>query len=262
MASPFPGMDPFLEGYLWPDVHNELASKIRRQLMPLIQPDYFAHLNIYIVEDMHPESDVGVLYPDVEVMFKGSKSKSKEPIPAYGHAGFSTPTATIAFRTPIEVKIPVIEIKNAANQKLVTAIEILSPVNKKSSGLEQYRQKRIKLHRSGVHLLEIDLLRRGTRAVQHPELEKADYFVALTRAGQSTTDLWTISLKDVLPVVPVPLVAPDPDVPLDLQRALREVYEEAAYHISIDYAAAIPPPKLSEEDSEWVKKLLERSGKK
>ncbi len=32
MPSPFPGMDPYLEGYLWPDVHSALANKIRQQL--------------------------------------------------------------------------------------------------------------------------------------------------------------------------------------------------------------------------------------
>ena len=36
--SPFPGMDPYLEGYLWPDVHNALANKIRQQLTPLLRP--------------------------------------------------------------------------------------------------------------------------------------------------------------------------------------------------------------------------------
>ncbi|MBM0745341.1 DUF4058 family protein (plasmid) [Phormidium sp. CLA17] len=40
MPSPFPGMDPYLEGYLWVDVHNALASKIRQQLAPKIQPGY------------------------------------------------------------------------------------------------------------------------------------------------------------------------------------------------------------------------------
>lgn len=53
---------------------------------------------------------------------------------------------------------------------------------------------------------------------------------------------------DPLPVVPVPLSAPDPDVPLDLQRALREVYEDAACRISFDYTSAGRPPKLPEED--------------
>ena len=26
MPSPFPGMDPYLEGYMWADVHHELAT--------------------------------------------------------------------------------------------------------------------------------------------------------------------------------------------------------------------------------------------
>jgi hypothetical protein len=47
MASPFPGMDPYLEGYLWPDVHNALAAKIRQKLTPLLRPRYTARLNIY-----------------------------------------------------------------------------------------------------------------------------------------------------------------------------------------------------------------------
>lgn len=38
MPSPFPGMDPYLEGYLWVDVHNALASKIRQQLVPKLRP--------------------------------------------------------------------------------------------------------------------------------------------------------------------------------------------------------------------------------
>ncbi len=30
MFSPFPGMDPWLEGYLWADLHHVLASSIRK----------------------------------------------------------------------------------------------------------------------------------------------------------------------------------------------------------------------------------------
>jgi hypothetical protein len=29
MPSPFPGMDPYLEGHLWPDVHHRLATDYR-----------------------------------------------------------------------------------------------------------------------------------------------------------------------------------------------------------------------------------------
>lgn len=28
MASPFPGMDAYLEGYLWPDVHHQLGKEL------------------------------------------------------------------------------------------------------------------------------------------------------------------------------------------------------------------------------------------
>ena len=38
MPSPFPGMDPYLEGHLWPDVHSGLAFVIKEQLVPLQPP--------------------------------------------------------------------------------------------------------------------------------------------------------------------------------------------------------------------------------
>jgi Protein of unknown function (DUF4058) len=68
MPSPFPGMNPYLEGYLWPDVHHALASKIRQQLVPKLRPRYTARLEIYLVEDTTPEAEIGILYPDVEIL--------------------------------------------------------------------------------------------------------------------------------------------------------------------------------------------------
>ncbi len=56
-------MNPYLEGYLWPDVHNALASKIRQQLTPKLRPRYTARLEVYLVEDSLPESEIGVVYP-------------------------------------------------------------------------------------------------------------------------------------------------------------------------------------------------------
>lgn len=42
MPSPFPGMDPYLEGSLWPSVHAQLAVEIARQLSPRLVPRYIA----------------------------------------------------------------------------------------------------------------------------------------------------------------------------------------------------------------------------
>ncbi|MFQ5615962.1 MAG: DUF4058 family protein [Anaerolineales bacterium] len=59
MPSPFPGMDPYLEGYLWPDVHKALATKIRQQLTPLIRPRYVARLELRTVHDPDVPLDLG-----------------------------------------------------------------------------------------------------------------------------------------------------------------------------------------------------------
>ena len=46
---------------------------------------------------------------------------------------------------------------------LVTAIELLSPTNKRGVGRREYLRRRERFLRSDVHLLEIDLLRKGRR---------------------------------------------------------------------------------------------------
>lgn len=45
MKSPFPGMDPYLEGELWTTFHVQLAVEIARQLTPRFLPRYFAFAN-------------------------------------------------------------------------------------------------------------------------------------------------------------------------------------------------------------------------
>ncbi len=65
MPSPFPGMDPYLEGYLWPDVHQALATQIRRQLAPLLQPRYVARLAISTIQDEMPVVTVRMVTVEV-----------------------------------------------------------------------------------------------------------------------------------------------------------------------------------------------------
>lgn len=44
MPSPFPGMNPYLEGEMWQEFHEALASAIRPRLVPLLTPKYAALL--------------------------------------------------------------------------------------------------------------------------------------------------------------------------------------------------------------------------
>jgi hypothetical protein len=166
MSSPFPGMDSYLEGYLWPDVHHRLATHISDQLMPLLRPKHVARLEIQVVTDETPEADIGIMYPDVEII----RAQEGGP-PAARGAATVRPDASPAM-TPVTVSVPLlefevrlatVEIRDVAHNQLVTSIENLSPLNKREPGLLQYREKRRRLHAAGVHVLEIDLLRRGQR---------------------------------------------------------------------------------------------------
>lgn len=264
MPSPFPGMDPYLEGYLWPDVHNALANKIRQLLTPLLRPRYTARLGIYVVEDTAPESDVGIMYPDVEVMHNAPESqpeRSAGPLALQSAAslGAVTPaTLSIPVILPVDVQLTNVEIRDTASNQLVTSIEVISPVNKRAPGLAQYRIKRQRLYQAGVHLIELDFIRRGTRPVAHRRLPDVPYLVTLTRAQAGKTDVWPLTLRDPLPTLPLPLRPPDDDVTLDLAVAFSALYDEAAYDLSIDYRQDPPPPALSEADRAWFNELLSR----
>jgi hypothetical protein len=257
MPSLFPGMDPYLEGYLWPDVHQALAGKIRQQLAPLVRPRYAVRLAVYVVEDTTPESEVGIMYPDVEVLTEAHESPaSATPRISPETRHVPTPAAlTLPVMAPVDVQIVRVEIRDTAQNRLVTCIEILSPVNKREPGLTRYRHKRQRLYQAGVHLLELDLVRRGTRPIVHPRLPSTHYLIALTRAQTGTTALWPLSVRDKLPLVPVPLLPSDDDVVLDLPAALVAIYDEAAYDLSIDYQQPPPPPDFSADDLGWMRTL-------
>lgn len=262
MPSPFPGMDPYLEGALWPDVHHRLATEISDRLTPLIRPRYVARLEVTIVEDRPTLAELSLMYPDVELL-RRRPSSVRETRPAVDPSAIQrTITAPLTLRLPpsLQVRLATVEIRATGQHELVTCIEILSPVNKREPGLAQYREKRQKLYDAGVHLLEIDLLRRGTRPLVHDELPDVPYLVTLTRAGSNQVDVWPITVREALPCVAVPLRAPDADVPLDLSAAFTSIYDRAEYALSIDYRQAPPPPAFTPADTAWIQATLQREG--
>ncbi|MFN6559806.1 MAG: DUF4058 family protein [Nostoc sp. ChiSLP01] len=152
MPSPFPGMDAYLEGYLWSDVHNALASKIRAFLTPQLRPKYAARLEVYVVEDISPASEIGILYADVEVL-QIKLRRDVTPPTATSNIATTPAPPTFPVIQPIQVRIPTIEIRDTTKNVLVSCIEILSPVNKREPGLTDYRKKRQRLYNANVHLI-------------------------------------------------------------------------------------------------------------
>jgi hypothetical protein len=142
------------------------------------------------------------------------------------------------------------------------ADEILSPFNKRSGyGLDEYRQKRSRIMHSTVHLVEIDLLRAGERPgreIAESPLD-AEYILLVNRhrAGDiHTSEIWPVALSETLPLIPVPLLAPDPDVALDLTTGIQAVYARADYYSRIDYRLPVPPPELRPAMAAWLTERL------
>jgi hypothetical protein len=119
--------------------------------------------------------------------------------------------------------------------------------------LSRYRQKRERIRQANVHLLEIDLLRRGTRVWEYSGIPAVPYVIVLNRAGDNKLEVWPLALLDPLPILPAPLHPPDKDAVIDLSAVLTAIYDEAFYHLSIDYQQDPPPPSFSPEEQAWLK---------
>jgi len=259
-------MDPYLESrLLWHDVHQALAGQIRQQLVPRLAPRYVARLEIRLVASIPDEQTASILYPDVDVTTVQLEERAIATYEPLTDVAAVTPPPPLVLQVavPEQVRLVTVEIRDVAQNRLVASIEILSPVNKQGRGLEEYRGKRETVLSAEAHLLEIDLLRQGVRPPLFLiRLPQSDYFVFLTRAERrDQTETWPISVRDPLPVVPVPLLPGDDDVPLDLAHALRTIYDEARYDLSIDYSQP-PVLPLAEDDAAWAQALLEGNVKR
>jgi hypothetical protein len=155
-------------------------------------------------------------------------------------------------------KVPFLELRDRQGRELVTAIELLSPSNKRSGEhREQYLAKRRGLFRSPVHLVEIDLLR-GWTPMHKEGWPQGDYSVMVSRAEKRPdADFWPIRLRDRLPVIPIPLRPPDAAAQVDLQEALNRAYDGPGYEHFI-YRGE-PEPSLPANDAAWARQFVPAS---
>lgn len=254
MPSLFPGMDPYIErSSLWPDFHDSLITAVRGLLQPLLKPKYAALTQdrLYLVEADTP------IYPDVSVV------RTRHSGPASGNIALLEPNAPSVFELwREELREPYIEIvEPAANNRIVTSIEILSPTNKNTrDGRQAYLAKREALWRGGVNLVEIDLLRLGHPIIwlsdeQRQQLRPWHYLTAVTRRYPSRHEIYEILLQNALPKVAIPLTPEDKDVVLDLQAAFNRTWDEGPYPELLHYENA-PPGTWSPEEVAWIEQKL------
>jgi hypothetical protein len=250
-TNPFPGMNPFLERH-WSDVHTKLITYIADAIAEQLPPDLNARSEERVT--LHsPGGDQEDRRADVAVVetWKQGQSPQWNPLPEE--------QAGVIIAEPR--RIPVfeeterwIEIRDV-NGTLVTVIEVLSPTNK-AEGATDYRARRDAYIRSGVNLVEIDLLRGGTHVLAFPlaNLEPspgARYCICVTRAATaSVREVYPIALRNALPNIRIPLRPRDADPILQLQPLIDRCYRMGGYW-SADHDH-VPPPDLPREDAEWV----------
>jgi hypothetical protein len=263
-TSPFPGMDPWLETF-WDSVHTRLVTAICDQIGFRLPAGLVAdvEVSVYVLD---AGEERGRPKPDVSVVRSPAS-------PAGGLAAASAGVATQPYLVTIPtepVRQPHVVIRSLdRDEPLVTAIELLSPTNKrKRFAREAYVAKRAAYRAAGAGVVEVDFARGGGHLIDVPlddvPAELVTPYKACVRRAtpvdgsaddvpdEIKAEYYPMPLRDRLPRIAVPLRATDPDVVLDLQRCVDAVYTGVgSYGARIDYARPLDPP-LSPADAAWA----------
>lgn len=259
MPSPFPGMDPYIErGEIWPDFHDRFITYLCAALKPLLLPRYVALTQdrLFVVEADRP------IRPDVSVV----ESTRPGPVQKASAAVLEVDVPAIFELWREEVRQPLIQIvEPAAGNRIVTAIEVLSPDNKAPGrGQASYTLKRDEFWNSGTNLVEIDLLRQGNPTVRiaREKVEKLrpwHYLVAVTRHWPARQEIYRVPLQQRLPNVHIPLAENDKDITLELQGVFTRCWDEGPYPQVLNYDEP-PPGEMSQTDRDWCYQVLQKAG--
>ena len=261
--SPFPGMDPYLERF-WNDVHGPLITYVKDALNESLPPRFRATMQERVIIADIDEPLSSTRYPDVAIL-ESPIITGAGPALRSSRAVVSAPELITFQREPLtEYFIEIVDTKSGDN--VITAIEVLSPENKRNGdGLQQFLNKQEEYRRSRVSRVEIDLLREDRRPFDFPQrLLKPQlikpYYVTVYRGHKAgECELYAIDLRDPLPVISIPLRPLDTDVELDLQPLIEHVYRTGRF--PIDYEDGCDPP-LEGEDATWARQLLDSKSAK
>lgn len=251
MPYPFPGMNPWLENHrLWSDVHQRVITTLAESLAGDLEPRYFVGVGTHTYISTNPMQPLQSRYPDVSVIYTG------------GGAVITQPLADVA--TPYFVQIPVaepyeepfLEVQLLPDGEVVTVIELLSYTNKRAGDERQtYLKKRKEYLDSEVHFVEIDLLRSG-EPMPYTNLRPSDYRIVVRRKEKPDyLQIYPFSLRQPIPIFPLPLLPGDQEPHIHLGDLLQTVYDRARYRLILDYTKP-PEPRLNPADQDWAQTCL------
>jgi hypothetical protein len=251
MRSCFPGMDPYLEDPGgWVGVHDGLIARLRTELNRLLGPTFVADAgtSVYVVA----ADEQRWVFPDIYVIETHHEEQARR------EARLAAPVQVL-LSVPETVNVPYILIRDRETRRVLTIIEVLSPINKAPATTrvrQDFLSKRHDTMASATNWVEIDLLRAGERP---PEARgMGTYYVLVKRVGEPKTGIWPIGLQDQLPHIGIPVRADVDDAELALQPLLDQVYSEGRYADLLDYMQPPPAPPLPRSDAQGVAEQVER----
>lgn len=250
MRSPFAGMDPFLEPH-WLDVHHRLVTYTSDWLNERLPADLVASTEERVAIDAGGDV-VERIGPDVRVVEPGVEREHRE-MGGVGGGGLGMIEAP--FRLVVdadEVREGFVKVLDGEG-RLITVIEYVSPSNKRGEGMAAYRRKREQLLLSGVHVVEIDLVRagnwRGLMAPAKVQAEAVSPYRAVVREGGGGVGGYVYPIGFDVPAgeVGIPLRAGDEVLKLPVQVMIEQAYERGRYGRRLDYAGKVEPELTGEE---------------
>jgi transposase InsO family protein len=150
-----------------------------------------------------------------------------------------------------------LEIYEVKTGKLITVLELLSPVNKlHRQGREEYERKRGYVFRSGTKLVEIDLLRAGDSLPVIGAQMQSDYRIPVSRGPQRPrASLTAFTLRQPIPSFTLPLLPGDDEPEVTLNHLLHAWYRRARFDLHLDYTQP-PGPPFAGADAVWAQELI------
>ncbi len=87
------------------------------------------------------------------------------------------------------------------------------------------------------------------------------YLISISRVDDPH-NFWVYprTVRERLPVIPIPLAVGDRLASLDVQAVVNQCYEDGAYEATLGYREPPPPPPFDADDAAWIDDLLKSHG--
>ena len=218
MPSPFPGMDPYLEGSTWMNFHGQLCSEIRAAVGPEAAATLSGEIDRAF---LHGDHRRGRAVEGLEVS-RHRRRRGQARIAAERSRGTRSGYGPRSHTHRNPRASPPLLGGDPRPTRASADHGDRSPFADQQArrGTRRISGETQSVLQSPSHLIEVNLFRAGRRIPMTRDLPSAPYYVYVGRSEiRPETDVWPILLDQPLPTIPVPLLPGDADVPLDLQLA-------------------------------------------